>query len=214
MIRACIFDLDGTLLDTLHALKETISLTMEHLGYRAIDEEHTKIFVGEGYQKFIQNALIYSGDTECTHQEEAEKFYLETFEKTCLDGVKPYDGVVEALKKLKEKGILLGVLSNKSQDRAEDNIYSQFGKALFDLVYGEREGIPKKPDPTALLAMLKELNVCPEECMYFGDTSTDMQTGRAAKVHTVGVLWGFRDRNELESFSPEKLLSHPSEIGE
>ena len=197
MIRACIFDL------------ETISLTMEHLGYRAIDEEHTKIFVGEGYQKFIQNALIYSGDTECTHQEEAEKFYLETFEKTCLDGVKPYDGVVEALKKLKEKGILLGVLSNKSQDRAEDNIYSQFGKDLFDLVYGEREGIP-----TALLAMLKELNVCPEECMYFGDTSTDMQTGRAAKVHTVGVLWGFRDRKELESFSPEKLLSHPSEIGE
>ena len=189
-------------------------MTMEHLGYRAIDEEHTKIFVGEGYQKFIQNALIYSGDTECTHQEEAEKFYLETFEKTCLDGVKPYDGVVEALKKLKEKGILLGVLSNKSQDRAEDNIYSQFGKDLFDLVYGEREGIPKKPDPTALLAMLKELNICPEECMYFGDTSTDMQTGRAAKVHTVGVLWGFRDRKELESFSPEKLLSHPSEIGE
>lgn len=212
MIKACVFDIDGTLLNTLKSLSLAQSANMALYGYGEIDEEHTKMFVGDGYKKFIERSLQYVGDMDLEHYEEACKTYPAIFNKHCLDQVRPYEGMVEALKELKKMGIRLGVVSNKPQYGADKNIETFFERGLFQKVYGERPEVPRKPDPTMILEMLKELEVKPEECMYFGDTNTDMLTGQAAKVITIGVTWGFRDREELESFQPDNIIDHPSQI--
>ena len=93
-----------------------------------------------------------------------------------------------------------------------ENIEGIFGKGYFDFIQGEQEGIPKKPDPTGLLAMIKSMGACPKDCLYFGDTNTDMETGRAGEVDTAGVLWGFRSKEELEAFHPKYLLNKPEEL--
>lgn len=212
MIKACVFDLDGTLLDTLFALSDTMSRVMRELGFKEIDIEHTKKFVGDGYENFVEKSLIYVGDKELKNKEEACRRYIEIFKENSLNGVRLYEGIDMVLDILKQKGIKLAVLSNKPQNRVEDNIYHFFGKDLFDKVYGEREGIKRKPDPTALAMLLDELGVENHECLYFGDTDTDMKTGKAAGVLTVGVLWGFRDEEELSFYMPEHIISNPRRI--
>lgn len=212
MVKCCIFDLDGTLLNTLGALSYCISRTMNELGYGDIDEEHTKIFVGEGYKEFVRRALIYSGDTNLKHFETASEIYLEIFEKYSMRNVRPYPGMEAVLKNLRSRGIRLAVLTNKPQERAEENIFNIFGKDIFERVCGEREGILLKPDPGSLNQLIADLGINKEEVLYFGDTSTDMQTGKNAAVKTVGVLWGFRSREELENFQPDHLIMQPEDI--
>ena len=126
--------------------------------------------------------------------------------------VKPYDGIRELLEALKSRGISIAVLSNKPHARTVENIETIFGKGYFDYVAGEQPGIPRKPDPAGVRRILDRFRVKPEECLYFGDTSTDMQTGLGAGLVTVGVTWGFRDRTELESFHPQYVISHPREV--
>lgn len=212
MIKACVFDIDGTLLDTLDNLSNCVSEAMEHFGYARISRDDTRYFVGDGYQKLVERALIKSGDTNRMHFEEACKVYRDIFQKKCLYKVKAYDGIKDALNALKEHGILMGVLSNKPQRGASECMDLVFGENYFSRVLGESEGSPRKPDPTMLLKMLREFGVRKEEVMYFGDTNTDMQTGKSAGVITVGVSWGFREIEELQSFSPEHIIHHPREI--
>lgn len=212
MIKLCVFDIDGTLLNSIKSLSYAMTENMKIYGYKEIDIEHTKLFVGDGYEKFVERSLIYCGDTKLEHYNEACKSYRKIFDANCLKDVVPYEGMVETLGNLKKLGIMLEVLSNKPQPGAEENIANFFEKDLFYRVYGERTGIPRKPDPTLLNLMLKELNIKKDECMYFGDTNTDMQTGKSAGVVTVGVTWGFRDRTELESFNPNHIIDKPTEI--
>ncbi len=212
MYRCCIFDLDGTLLDTIHALTYTTNLVLKRLGLGTVDEEHMKHFVGDGYRMQMERSLKYAGDPELTHYEESLSIYLEEFASNCLYQVGPYPGIREMTEFLKAGGVKLAVLSNKPHPRTVENIEAVFGKGYFDAVCGEREGIPKKPDPRGLLALAQELEVPLEECLYFGDTNTDMLTGKNAGVDTVGVLWGFRGREELEAFSPKYLIESPGEV--
>ena len=175
MIKLCVFDIDGTLLNSIKSLSYAMTENMKIYGYKEIDIEHTKLFVGDGYEKFVERSLIYCGDTKLEHYNEACKSYRKIFDANCLKDVVPYEGMVETLGNLKKLGI-------------------------------------RKPDPTLLNLMLKELNIKKDECMYFGDTNTDMQTGKSAGVVTVGVTWGFRDRTELESFNPNHIIDKPTEI--
>lgn len=212
MIRCCIFDLDGTLLNTLSALRITVNLTLEHFGYPAIGEAKIKKFVGDGYKLLVERALKDAGDVELKHYEEALQVYTDTFAEHSMDQVEPYDGIVELLKQLKERGIKIAVLSNKPHERTVDNIEMVFGKGYFDYVAGEQPGIPRKPDPAGVYRILEAFGEKPEECLYFGDTNTDMQTGLGAGLVTVGVTWGFRDREELESFHPQYVIDKPREV--
>lgn len=212
MYRCCIFDLDGTLLDTIHALTYTTNLVLKRLGLGEVDEAHMKHFVGDGYRTQMERCLKYAGDPELTRYEESLAIYTEEFASHCLYRVKPYEGIRELTEFLRSRGVKLAVLSNKPHARTVENIETIFGKGYFDAVAGEREGIPKKPDPRGVFALAAELGVPLEECLYFGDTNTDMLTGRNAGVDTVGVLWGFRDREELEAFAPAYLVEHPSEV--
>lgn len=212
MYRCCIFDLDGTLINSIYALTRTVNLTLERFGLGPIDDEHTRVFVGDGYQKLLERALTYCGDEKLEHLKEAMEIYNELFKTNCLYRLEAYDGIPELLSYLKEHGIKAAVLSNKAHERTLDNIEAVFGLEQFDLVAGERPGIGRKPDPAGVFQIMETLGVRPEECLYLGDTNTDMKTGQAAGVDTVGVTWGFRDREELEAYHPRYLADTPGEV--
>lgn len=214
MYKCCIFDLDGTLINTVYALTRTINLTLEYFGLEPIGYEETKIFVGDGYKKFVSRAFAFRGKESPEVLEEAYPVYNRFFQENCLYRIEAYDGMKELLAYLKEQGIRIAVLTNKGQRQAVENIETVFGQGYFDMITGEREGLGRKPDPSGALYTASSLGVTPGQCLYFGDTNTDMRTGIAAGMDTVGVTWGFRGREELEQFHPMKIISHPSEVME
>lgn len=214
MYRLCIFDLDGTLLNTIHALTFTTNETLKAFGLSGIVPEQTKRMVGDGYKKQIERALAACGDSALIYYKEAAELYMENFQKYCMKDVRPYDGITHLLSYLKDKGVKIAVYSNKPHAQAVENIETIFGKDFFDCVRGEQPDVPKKPAPDGALLVCKELGFIPSECLYMGDTNTDMLTGIAAGMDTAGVLWGFRDREEISEFQPAYIVEHPSEIEE
>lgn len=212
MVRCCIFDLDGTLLNTLEALTYTTNLTMGHFGYPKVSAELVKQFVGDGYKVLMERALRYCGDEKLVHYEESLTIYSELFAEHCMYRVKPYDGIPELLEALKAKDIKIAVLSNKPHRQAVETIETVFGRGYFDYVAGERPAVPRKPDPAGVGLILEQFGHGPEQGLYFGDTNTDMETGLAAGLVTVGVTWGFRPRAELEAFHPRHIIDRPAEV--
>lgn len=212
MYQCCIFDLDGTLVDSIKAINHTINLTLSKYNLGPIDEEHCKVFVGDGYKKLVERALIHCGDKELIHYEDGIITYMDYFKVHCMYEVKPYDGIKNLLSYLKENNIKIAVLSNKPHERTLDNIRGLFGNEYFDYVSGEKPNIKRKPDPEGAIIITKELNVSPEDCLYIGDTNTDMKTGISANMNTIGVTWGFRSREELENYNPKYVVDHPNEI--
>ena len=212
MYKCCIFDLDGTLVNTIDSLSRSVSLTMNHFGYGDVDVAHTKVFVGDGYKKLVERALIYSGDEALTHYEEALGVYREIFKENSLYRAEAYDGIPELLEFLKGRGIKIGILTNKPHDRAVECAEAVFEKGYFDLIIGEGKGVVCKPDPSGAWMAAKHFQAKPEECLYFGDTDTDMKTGLNAGMDAVAVTWGFRGREELEAFQPKYVIDHPNEI--
>ena len=213
MYKCCIFDLDGTLVNSIYAIQRSVNETIKIWNMREISVEESKLYVGDGYKKLLERALTARGDEKLAHYDEAVKRYQDVFKKCCMYRVEAYDGIKELLEFLKAHDIRIAVLSNKPHPRTLDNVEGVFGKGYFDLVCGEREdqGIRKKPCPDGVWAILDELDVPREEVLYFGDTNTDMKTGKNAQVDTVGVTWGFRTREELEEFRPAFIADHPSQ---
>lgn len=212
MYQCCIFDLDGTIINTLHSIQKTVNVTMETFGYAPVDEAHIKVFVGDGYKTLVERTLQYCGDAELAHYEAALKEYEKNFKEYCLYQMEPYEGMPEFLNFLKSKGVKIAVVTNKPHERAIECVESVYGKDFFDRITGEGDGMKCKPDPEGALKTAEIFGVEPKDCLYFGDTNTDMRTGINAGMDTVGVLWGFRDRAELEAFSPKYIISHPKEI--
>lgn len=210
--KAVIFDLDGTLSDSIHSIKYCSDRALEPFGVGPFSEEDYKYFVGDGAANLIRRALVAGGDTECVHFEEAFARYKELFAVDCMYEVKPYEGIVELLHALKERGVWLAVLSNKPHAETIRVIEYLFGKDLFDVLHGQIEGVPIKPDPTGAFSIMKELHVEPEEVLYLGDTATDMKTGKGAGAFTIGALWGFRKREELEESHADAIIGHPLEV--
>ena len=210
--KCCIFDLDGTLINSIKAMTYSVNLTLKENNLGSIDDDNCKVFVGDGYKKLIERALIYCGDKELKYYDESLVLYQKYFKEHCLHGVKAYDGIKDMLSELKKRNIKIAVLSNKPHERTLDNVNAIFGENYFDKVYGERENVKIKPDPEGALLIAKELGVSPEECLYFGDTNTDMKTGISAGMDTIGVAWGFRTVEELESYNPMNIIKNPKEI--
>lgn len=212
MIQGAIFDLDGTILNTVPALQRSMNLTLKEFGLPGISEEEVKRFVGNGSRNYVIRSLRRFGKEDPALTETVYRRYLEVFDGNSTFGIRPYEGMPEALKALKERGILLAVLSNKPQKQVEDNIRTCYGERLFAQVRGELPGVPLKPDPASLKKLLSGLGLAPEKCLYFGDTATDMETGTAAGLITIGVLWGYREREELEAWHPAGIVRKPEEI--
>ncbi|WP_124066553.1 HAD family hydrolase [Clostridium sp. E02] len=214
MYQCCIFDLDGTIINTIKSLTHTINLTLKTFGYPPIDEAHTKKFVGNGYEKFVERAFLYSGGKELVDRENVLEQYNLNFLEQCQYQIMPYDGIPELLELLKTKGIKIGILTNKDHNRAVECVEKVYGKGVFDQILGEGNGLKLKPDPSGVYLIAKQLSVPISDCLYFGDTNTDMETGKNAGVDTVGVTWGFRTKEELCAYHPKYIISHPSEIRE
>lgn len=213
--KAAIFDLDGTIADTLESIAYSANLTLEALGLTKRPVEEYNYYAGDGADVLVMRALKATVEDEERAQalfKDAKAKYKEVFEKYCMYHVKPYDGIMEMLDGLKAQGIKIGVLTNKPHERAVVVVNELFGENYFDLVCGQTEEIPKKPDPSGARIMLKEFGVEPKECLYVGDTNVDMKTGKNTGMFTVGVLWGFRDREELENNKADAIITHPLEL--
>lgn len=212
MYKACIFDLDGTLTDTLESLSYSVNATLREVGLGQITDEQCKSFVGNGARRLIEESLKATGDDKALKIEEAMEAYGRIFKENCTYHVKPYDGIVELLENLKKEGIQIAVLSNKPHLRTVDVVDMFFGKDMFACVQGQCEEIPRKPDPAGIFIILEKLGIEKEECLYIGDSETDIKAGRAAGVDTVGVLWGFRTKEVLEALDATYIIDKPEKI--
>ena len=157
-----------------------------------------KYFVGDGAANLVRRALSAGGDTELIHFEEAYALYREIFRENCMYRVRPYDGIPELLAALKAQHVKIAVLSNKPHAETVNVIETLFGAGYFDVIEGQREGMAIKPSPEGVFRILGQIGLGAEDLLYLGDTATDMKTGKGAGAFTVGALWGFRDRAELE----------------
>lgn len=217
MIRACIFDLDGTLLDTISSIRHYVNSELKRLGYDGISEEQAKLFVGDGAKALIRRSLIakghFSGGAENAEElDRITKEYVEEYDKNPYFLTKPYDGIPGALKILLDDGIKLAVLSNKPHTTVVPLVERYFPGA-FSVVLGSEPGVPAKPAPDAALKICEVLGTDPSEVAYFGDTATDIKTAKAFRAGVgVGVLWGFRSKEELLSEGADVLIDNPQQI--
>ena len=212
--RCCIFDLDGTIINTIHALTYTTNLVLEQFGLGPLTEVCMKQIVGDGYLMQMKRSLEVCGDKELAHLEESLPIYQKLFREHCLYSLEPYDGMKELLDRMKEAGMKLAVLTNKPHDRGVESVEAVYGKGYFDYILGEQEGLPKKPDPAGVYRIQKALNITAGECLYMGDTNTDMRTAIHAGLDAVGAAWGFRGREELEAFHPKLVADRPLEVAD
>lgn len=212
MKKAVIFDLDGTLSDSIHSIKYSGDKALEPFGYGPFTVEQYKYFVGDGAANLVKRALAAGGDTELVHFREAYARYREVFRENCMYRVRPYDGIPELLATLKEQDVKITVLSNKPHAETINVIETLFGKGYFDVIQGQEENLEIKPSPQGVFRIRERLGISLEDILYLGDTATDMKTGKNAGVFTVGALWGFRDRKELEEGGADSLIEYPLEL--
>ena len=211
MIKACIFDLDGTLADTLESMAYIANMIMEKFDLKPMPVENFKYYSGEGAKMLMQRCLKDAGDTKLVHLEEGERIYREMFAENPMYKVNHYPGMPETIRELKRRGLKLGVCSNKPHPAALKVIAQMFGDD-FDIVMGQSDAIRRKPAPDGALMLARDFQVQPQECMYVGDTATDMQTGKAAGMLTVGALWGFRDEKELMENGADLVAQKPEDL--
>ena len=212
MKKAVIFDLDGTLADTIASITYCGNLALSRFGLPSFGEEDYKHFVGDGAAMLIRRALLAAGDERLEHFDEVYETYLEIFAKDCMYQVKPYEGICALLEELKHLSVRIAVLSNKPDADSRRVVDELFGKGYFDFVQGQREDIPRKPDPAGVYRIMEAFVLPAGDFLYVGDSGVDMKTGRAAGIFTVGVLWGFRDREELVENGADAVISKPLEL--
>lgn len=211
-MKACIFDLDGTLTNTLESMTYSVNLTLEEMGLSKITKDQCRLFVGNGARVLMEKSLKAAGDIDASRIEEGMEIYGRIFDRNCTYHVTPYEGIPEMLKALKDKGIQLAVLSNKPDRQTVKVVKAIFGEELFDYAQGQKEGIRRKPEPDGVWYLMEQMHVSKEECLYIGDSEVDAATGRNAGLKTIGVLWGFRDRKTLETAGVDDLIDRPDEL--
>lgn len=214
MYKACIFDLDGTLTDTLDSLVFSVNETLKEMLLPAITREQCRMFVGNGAKVLLEKALKAGGEENIGRIEEAMQRYGRIFQDNCTYHVIPYEGIRKLLEDMKAAGIRLAVLSNKPDREAVNVVKSIFGESTFQWVQGQKEDVPRKPDPTAALMIARELGTGPSEALYIGDSEVDIATGNAAGMKTIGVSWGFRGKEALRAAGAGLVVDSPEEIME
>jgi phosphoglycolate phosphatase len=211
-IRAVLFDLDGTLLDTIEDLTDSMNAVLLTLGFPGHSVSDCKTLVGEGVEHFARGALPAEASADGRLVARVVKLIRSEYESRWHRKTRPYDGIPRLLDELAGKGIKLGVLSNKADDFTRLMVAHYFPSIAFQAVAGARPGRAKKPDPAPALEVCSALGVPPAETVFLGDTKTDMETAERAGMIPVGALWGFRSARELLDSGARYLISRPAEL--
>jgi len=210
MIKCILFDLDGTLINTLEDLADATNYAITKRGYRPREPEEFKMFAGSGAEVMIRMAM---DSPELSQQEMSCIYYdyLEFYRQHYIDKTAAYDGLNELISVLKSKELKLAVVTNKVEEMAIV-ILNKLFPGSFDCIFGQREGVPAKPDPTAATLVMNELNVKPGECIFLGDSGIDILTAVNSGACPVGVTWGFRQRAELLENGARHIIDAPDEL--
>jgi len=212
MIKCCIFDLDGTILDTIGSITYFVNKTLNEYGIESVSVDECKYFAGNGARNLIKRALTSKGVTDEALTEKILADYVVAYDKDPLYLTTVFEGIDGLLSELRARGVKLAVLSNKPDSTVKSIVKDFFGDA-FDVALGGRDGVPLKPDPTAAQDILNMLGFTPEQTAWVGDTSTDIETAKNLKAAlSVGVLWGFRKRDELEGAGADIIASSADEV--
>lgn len=211
MTRLVIFDLDGTLLNTIDDLAASTNYALHLHGYLVHKPKEYRFFVGNGITKLIERALPEEARRESVIME-VRKDFVAYYQQHKTDLTRPYPGIPELLQQLKAEGILLAVASNKYHQGTVELVEHYFGKDLFAVVLGQRENIPAKPDPTIVHEILRQTGIDEADTLYVGDSGVDMQTAANSQIRSIGVTWGFRPRRELEENGASRIVEEPKEV--
>lgn len=209
MKHAVIFDLDGTLLNTLGDLRAATNHALEVRGLPPHSMEEIRQFIGNGIRLLICRAMP-EGTPEAEIDAALDDFKA-YYAAHIHDRTVPYDGIPQLLTALRKRGIQVAVLSNKI-DSASQQLIEYFFPGKTDVVFGEHVGVPRKPDPTSCRMVMQQLGVQPEQVLYVGDSGTDMQTAKNAGLYAVGVTWGFRSKEVLLKYGADVLMHRPEQI--
>ncbi len=209
MKRLCVFDLDGTLVNSLGDLADSANFALEKRGFPTHPRELYRYFVGGGIPKLIRRILPQGTSEE--EIREVHDLFAREYEIRCLDTTAPYPGILDLLEELEKREVGAAVFSNKDHGFAARIVEALFPGQRFAFVQGMGQGMPKKPDPAGMLPHLADLGISPGECLYLGDSGVDMRTANNAGCLAIGVLWGFREREELLENGAAQLICWPLE---
>ena len=212
MIKLMIFDFDGTLVNTIYDLGDSINEALKINGWnKEYSYVETKVLIGSGIRVLCTRALNYIEHT-IEDEEKLFKDFQICYKKNQLNKTKPYEGVVDTLHKLKEQGIKIAILSNKRNENTNAITNHVFEPNLFDEVVGQLPDVPLKPNPTSVLSMIDRFGVKKEEVLYIGDSDTDMKTADNASLTKVAVTYGYRDKEVLETYKPDYMIDSFDEL--
>lgn len=211
MKKIVIFDLDGTLLNTLDDLSDSTNYALSKFGYPTRTIEEVRQFVGNGVAKLIERAIPDGKNN--SNFEKCLNIFKENYAQNMYNKTAPYNGIIEMLSNLKSKGIKIAVVSNKF-DLAVKELCKKYFEGFIDFAAGENEaqGIRKKPAPDTVISVLNEFNFAPEDAVYVGDSDVDIMTAKNSKMPCISVTWGFRDEKFLLKSGATILINAPSEI--
>lgn len=209
--RVVCFDLDGTLLDTLDDLADSMNATLEGLGLPQHPKGAYRIMVGDGMAMLARRSLPEHRRDEVTVADTLARMRSQYALRWAVNS-RPYAGIDELLRELSRRGVACAVLSNKPHDFTRMCVEKLLAEHRFAVVQGVQEGVPPKPDPSGALGVARRLGVSPDQVLYVGDTDTDMETARAAGMFSLGVTWGFRDEAELRQHGAGAILHHPLQL--
>lgn len=204
-----IFDLDGTLLNTIYDLGEACNYALRKMGFAQHPIPAYNYMVGNGVRKLIERA---QPDADVETVDQLLSIFREYYDSHCIVDTKPYNGIPELLDKLTGRGVAIAVASNKYQDAVEKIVRHFFPQINFASIQGQQEGRPTKPDPSIVFSVLSEHPTPKSEVLYVGDSGVDMETARRACIESIGVTWGFRPVTELREAHADNIISSPEEI--
>ena len=212
MVRAVLFDLDGTLLDTLEDLADSGNSVLLAHGFEPHKVEAYRTFVGDGMSKLVERIFPPDAVDDSKILEQYLQEYKAAYQDRWRNKTRVYDGIHELLVKLSEQEVKTAVLSNKAQDFCLKCVEEFFGNRSWDAILGQRNGVPRKPDAAGANYALEKMGVKAEDALFVGDSSVDMQTAVNAGIKAVGVSWGFRDRKELVASGAAEMIDTPMEL--